>query len=300
MPGQRHHFLPARGNPGIRPIDETIRVFQEQCFPRRVERTAGRDVTVRKIGPQRRMASKRAIDDFRRLAHPCVRPEDTRLRIEREQLLYSLRIRMRMQPELLRGSDLDDAADHRRVRLDAIEMELADTAVDAPLQFLLDEIHRLRIAVPTSTFDRPGCEIAGLAIWTQFRNKALRIPLVQFDGAVIRRAGQESLTNSRLVENADDLLRRILLGGADAVVNVAIEQRQTGLRIRGNGQPDDSRQPAQFRKKSPSVEYSHRSPPPTHRRPHQISKEHDENTRQMETSSGTVRDRKSTRLNSSH
>jgi len=108
MPGPGH--FSQRGNPGIRPIDETIRVFRTALStPGRAYRRARRHG--KKIGPQRQIASKRLRSTTSgRLGSSLRAPRGyCAFGSSANSFLYSLRSECRMQPELLRGSDLDDA-----------------------------------------------------------------------------------------------------------------------------------------------------------------------------------------------
>ncbi len=136
---------------------------------------------------------------------------------------------MRVQPQIARHRHVHDSRDYRCVGFIPVQMKLADSAIDATLEFLLHEGHGFGIAVPACALHRPGLEIAGLAVGTQFGNKAFRVQLVELDGAVVRSAGQQRPADPGLIKDRNRFLRRILFRRTDAVVDMSVEQPQPVL-----------------------------------------------------------------------
>src|SRR6266849_9724752 len=110
--------VPALGDPGVRAEQEAVGIFFEQAPPLRREPAvaAGAARAIRELASQRGIALEIALELFRRGAEAGVRPDDFHFRVVREQPLDRLVVRMRMDDEVLRHGEIDDALHLRLAR----------------------------------------------------------------------------------------------------------------------------------------------------------------------------------------
>ncbi len=131
--------LPARRHPGVGADHEAVWVLHEDHPPRGIERAAVRDVgPERQLDPEFREPLEEPSDGGRRGRHAGVRPEETHLRIERQQLLDGDVVHVSLEKQVALRRQLGDTLDSRRAHVGDAQVELADAPVDPALEPLLD------------------------------------------------------------------------------------------------------------------------------------------------------------------
>ena len=178
---------------------------------------------------------------------PGMRPEYSRLRILPEQAFDRILIGVRVQDQLVLLGERHHAPRYREIRVGAVQVKLADRDIARSRKTLLQERHDRVVADPRT-------HIAASAIRTQLRQDQVGRLCDEPLRALVAGTGHQRALQACLAQDENRFLRRQVVPGIVAVMNMGIEKRKFG---RGRRRPGSER----HRSAKPSTE---RAKPPSY------------------------------------
>src|SRR5262249_4075723 len=174
--------------------------------------------------------------DVRSRRHAGVRPEDAQVGTEAGEDLHGLGVAMTVEEEPAPAREVGDLVNHRRPGVAAVQVELADAAVNAAAEALLQVCHDGGVHVP-------GSQLSRHPVRAEDGHDAVGRGLVKLERAVVGSAGHEGPPDSGTVEDRQHGAGRVLGPGVPAVVEMRVDDGDVGCRRRARR--GDQRQESQ-------------------------------------------------------